>query len=86
MAKQREEAYCAVVPDPGPHCVVVGCTAPIVAEVHTDSYAVALELFRGVHREKVRSRRFGDERFFVCQQHLDSDQRMATLGWQWLMF
>jgi hypothetical protein len=88
MAKQRGETYCAVTPDTEtvPHCVVKGCSAPVVAEVHTDRYADALEIFRGIRREKVRSRRLGDERFFVCQEHLEHDQRMADLEWQWLMF
>jgi hypothetical protein len=86
MARQPEETYCAVASDASPRCIVTGCAAPIVAEVHTDSYADALEVFRGIRREKIRSRRLGDERFFVCQQHLDHDQRMATLEWQWLMF
>jgi hypothetical protein len=67
-----------------PHCIVTGCTAPVIAEVHTDSYADALKLFRGIRREKVRSRRLGDERFFTCQEHLDG--QMAALQWQRLLF
>jgi hypothetical protein len=67
-----------------PCCIVEGCTARIVAEVHTDSYADALALFRGVHRQKVRIRRLGDERFFVCQHHLECDERMRTLDWQFM--
>jgi hypothetical protein len=88
MAKQRGETYCAVTPgrDTSPPCVVTGCSAPVVAEVHTDSYADALEMFRGIRREKVRSRRPGDERLFVCLEHLEHDKRMAALGWQWLLF
>jgi hypothetical protein len=84
MAKQRVETYCAEAfgADSLPHCVVAGCGAPIVAEVHTDSYGRALEMFRRIRREKVRCRRVGDERFFVCQEHLDHDQRMAALEWQ----
>jgi hypothetical protein len=85
MARQREETY-YVVADASPHCIVAGCTAPIVAEVHAESYADALELFRGVSRQKIRSRRLGDERFFACQRHLDHDQRMTALEWQWLLF
>jgi hypothetical protein len=84
MPKQREEPYYGM-PDVAPHCVVTGCLAPVVAEVHTDSYAEALRLFRGLRRQKVRSRRLGDERFFVCRDHLDHDQRMAALEWQWLL-
>jgi hypothetical protein len=57
-----------------------------VAEVHADSYSAALELFRGVRRMKVHTRRSGDERFFVCASHLQSDPRMNTLQWQLLMF
>jgi hypothetical protein len=87
MAKQREEAYYAATGEEEvPHCVVRGCSSPVVAEVHTDSYADALELFRGIRREKVHARRMGDERFFVCRDHLESDRRMAHLEWQWLMF
>jgi hypothetical protein len=88
MAKQSGETYCAVTPDTdwSPRCVVTGCIAPVVAEVHTDSYAAALEMFRGIRRETVRSRRMGDERLFACQEHLDHDKRMAALDWQWLMF
>jgi hypothetical protein len=88
MAKQRGEPYCAMelYTDSFPHCVVAGCTAPIAAEVHIDSYADALDTFRGIRRKKVCSRQPGDERFFVCQEHLDHDQRMAALEWQLLMF
>jgi hypothetical protein len=57
-----------------------------VAEVHADSYSAALELFRGIRRQKVHTRRSGDERFFVCANHLQSDSRMAGLEWQLLMF
>jgi hypothetical protein len=86
MARQREETYFVVEPDSTPHCVVEGCGASVVAEVHHGDYAIALELFRGVRREKVRSRRQGDEPFFVCPEHLERDPRMAALRWQWLMF
>jgi hypothetical protein len=67
------------------HCVVEACRGVPVAEVHCEDYGKALELFRGVRRDKVRSRRMGDERFFLCQRHLD-DPRMAVLRWQLLMF
>ena len=89
MAKQRGETYYAVTPDTDhtPRCVVTGCSAPIVAEVHTDSYADALKMFRGIRRQKARSRRVGDERFYVCREHLENDSRMARFQWQeWFMF
>jgi hypothetical protein len=86
MARQRAETYYAVASETLPHCIVTGCTAPVVAEVHIDCYADALERFRGIRRGKVRSRRPGDERFFTCQQHMDHDFRMAALQWQRLLF
>jgi hypothetical protein len=85
MAKQREETY-AAIPDVAPHCVVTNCLAPVIAEVEDAQYSVALEMFRGIHRQRVRTRRVGDERFFVCRDHLERDQRMARLHWQSLMF
>jgi hypothetical protein len=84
MARRRGETSYAVASETLPHCIVTGCTAPVVAEVHTDCYADALERFRGI-RGKVRSRRPGDERFFTCQAHLDHDGRMAALQWQLLI-
>jgi len=66
--------------------VISTCAAPAVAEVHDGDYAKALELFRGIRREKVRSRRAGDERLFACRGHLEHDSRMAALRWQWLLF
>jgi hypothetical protein len=83
MAKQREETYYAVE---GPRCVVRQCSAPVHAEVHCDDYAIALELFRGIRREKLRTRTIRDERFYVCRDHMERDQRMAKLRWQLLMF
>jgi hypothetical protein len=84
--KKYEENYYGAEPDSVLRCVVTGCTATVVAEVHTDSYAAALELFRGMHREKIRARRQGDERLFACRQHLEEDARMAELEWQMWMF
>ena len=86
MAKQREETYCDMPSDTLPHCVVTGCPAPVVVEVHTDDYAAALALFRGTRRAKIHARRSGDERFYVCNEHLEHDGRMAGLRWQGLMF
>jgi hypothetical protein len=86
MARQRGETYCSEEPDSVLRCAVTDCAAPVIAEVHTDSYAEALELFRGIRREKVHSRRLGDERFFVCRAHMESDERVAALEWQLLMF
>jgi hypothetical protein len=86
MAKQREEPYYVMEAEIEPRCVVAGCTASIVAEVHTDDYAIALEMFRGIRREKIRSRRLGDERFFACQEHEEYYRRTAGLCWQLLMF
>jgi hypothetical protein len=40
---------------------------------------MALEMFRGSRRVKVRARRVGDEHFYACKYHLDHDQRMARL-------
>jgi hypothetical protein len=84
MAKQRKETYYVVEANTGPRCVVAGCAAPIIAEVHCDDYAIALEMFRGIRREKVPSRRLGDERFLACQEHLDRDPRMRAVEWQLL--
>jgi hypothetical protein len=81
MAKQREEAYYAALSDAPPQCVVDGCAAPIAAEVHDADYAVALELFRAIHRRS-RTRRAGDEQFFVCEYHREHDARMRGLRWQ----
>ena len=86
MAKQRKETYCAAAAMLDPHCVVTDCLAPIVAELHDDDYSAALGLFRGTRREKIRTRRLGEERFFVCREHMERDPRMALLHWQWLMF
>jgi hypothetical protein len=84
---RQAESYCPVPCDaPAPSCVVPGCAERPVAEVHADSYSTALELFRGIRRQKVHTRRSGDERFFVCARHLQSDPRMTGLTWQLLMF
>jgi hypothetical protein len=85
MAKRREETYCAVPSDVAPRCVISGCVAPAVAEVKDADYSVALGMFRGVHRRKVRTRRVGDERFFVCQEHFERDPRIGLLHWQMLI-
>jgi hypothetical protein len=86
MAKQRKETYSAAAAMLTACCVVTDCLAPIVAEVFDEDYSRALGLFRRVCREKIQTRRLGDERFFVCREHLEQDPRMATLHWQWLMF
>jgi hypothetical protein len=92
MAKSRGETYYENIDNTeskslGPaRCVVENCKNPIVAEVHIDDYATALMMFRGIRREKIPYRRSGDERFFICRTHLEGDQRMAELRWQWLMF
>jgi hypothetical protein len=86
MAQRFEDTYYAVPSDTMPRCVVTGCIAPVVAEVYDGDYAVALRIFRGVKREKIRSRRVGDERLYVCSEHLENDRRMAKVQWQWLMF
>jgi hypothetical protein len=67
-------------------CVVENCRNPIEAEVHAGDYATALMMFRGIRRENVRSRRAGDEHFYVCAYHLEHDPRMARLQWQSMMF
>jgi hypothetical protein len=70
----------------GPHCVVKNCAAPVVAEVFNSDYAITLEMFRGVRRETVRSRRAGDERLHAYAYHLEHAERVRQLQWQTLMF
>ena len=87
--RQRVEKYVPDLPtaEPAePHCVISGCGLPVDLEVHCDDYAAALEMFRGIRRRKVRTRRQGDERFFICEQHLASDPRMRRLRRQEWMF
>jgi hypothetical protein len=69
MAKQRGEPYCAPAFDAGSslHCVVAGCSAPIVAEVHVHSYGDASEMFRGIRRKKLSSRRPGKSAFLSAR-------------------
>ena len=84
MAKQREESY-AAVSDVAPHFVVTNCLAPVIAEVEDAEYSTALEMFRGIRRRKLRTRRVRDERFFVCQEHFERDPRIGLLHWQMLI-
>jgi hypothetical protein len=84
--RNQVETYCPVPLHLPPSCLVPGCVEPPVAEVYADSYSAALELSRGVRGKKVHNRRYGDERFFVCASHLQSDPRINVLEWQLLMF
>jgi hypothetical protein len=43
---------------------------------HDGDYAAALKMFRRV--PKARTRRVGDERFFVCEGHLEHDRRISA--------
>jgi hypothetical protein len=85
MAVQREDPYVLPAAD-APQCAVLGCVAPVVAEVFDGDYCEALELFRGRHRKMLRTRRAGDERLFTCQHHRETDPRMRRLHWQDLLF
>ena len=70
------------------HCIVGGCDVPVIAsgEVHDDDYSVASNLFRNKGREKIRTRRFGDERIYICASNtLMNDWRMAKVRWQFLI-
>ena len=84
MAKQCPEPYVSTS-SIIPHCIVGGCDVPVIAEVHDDDYSVASNLFRNKGREKIRTRRFGDERIYICAEHLDNDWRMAKVRWQFLI-
>lgn len=81
MAKQRAELYVATT-DATPRCIVDGCAARVVAEVHDDDYAAALHMLRNKKREKMRARRNGDERIYICATHRENDSRMARVRWR----
>jgi hypothetical protein len=84
MTSRSSKRFVIVAAQAAQHCVVESCRRVPVAEVHCEDYCKALELFRGVRRDKLRSRRRGGERFFLCERHLD-DPRMAVLRWQLLI-
>jgi hypothetical protein len=81
MSKQRVESYSALSAPPAPCCVVTDCGESVVAEVYSADYSLALGMFRN-RKRATRSRRVGDERFYVCRFHLDNDPRMRPLRWQ----
>ncbi len=84
MPKQRAEPYVATT-SVIPYCIVGGCDANVVAEVHDCDYSIALRIFHGTTREKMRTRRLGDERIYTCAKHLENDWRMAKVRWQFLI-
>jgi hypothetical protein len=86
MTVQREDPYCALPAADGPQCAVWGCIEPPAFEVFTGDYNVARERLRGRRREKIQTRRAGDERLFACRRHMETEPRMAGLRWQRLLF
>jgi hypothetical protein len=87
--KKRGESYYGLDDAPSvPHCVIDGCGRSITHELHAgDGYSDGLKLFRGISRPKLRTRRLGDPRFFICALHLETgDLRLRALRWQQLLF
>jgi hypothetical protein len=68
-----------------PRCCITGCESELVAEVHEFHYAKLLKRLRGIERGRGwERRRIGEERFYVCQAHLD-DERLAGIHWEFLI-
>jgi hypothetical protein len=68
-----------------PRCCITGCTGELVAEVHDYHYARLLKQLRRIERGRGwERRRIGEQRFYVCEKHLDDD-RLAGIHWEYLI-
>jgi hypothetical protein len=82
MNRRNGKNCCGLNPYHPPECLVAGCHAPVIAEVHFSDYLKAWQLFGHATSHSKKP----DHPHFICEKHLHEDPRSKSVKWQCLLF